>query len=157
MLLLGWYFQWYSIIGRMGFTQCSWTQHHTALCQLNVTTFRCRWTREISYAFWIVDLMVMNCVVLLYYIAYSLARRTVLAQNQTFPTFANVGGPPDLTGVMFRNQSQYIGLMKPSGFASSTYLGQVRVSKTWHHTGGFSSLNPGAMDSVAGKLPAADG
>ena len=55
-------------------------------------------------------------------VVITLVTATTRAQTQ-IPTFANTGGPPDLTGAMYADFG-YIGLLQPSGFASSVYLGQ---------------------------------
>jgi hypothetical protein len=65
---------------------------------------------------------------------------TASAQNTTkFPEFQNKGGPIDLTGSLYADG--YIGLITPSGFTSSVYLGdgvyQMQMGRylSWECTG----------------------
>ena len=77
---------------------------------------------------------------------------TDVTVNTTFPPFANLGGPvrhespphpppttrspthpharsqADLTGSLYQQESGYIGMITPSGFTSSLYLGEYRIA-----------------------------
>ena len=77
---------------------------------------------------------------------------TDVTVNTTFPPFANLGGPvrhespahpppttrspthpharfqADLTGSLYQQESGYIGMITPSGFTSSLYLGEYRIT-----------------------------
>ncbi|WPT11628.1 hypothetical protein PSENEW3n2_00005128 [Picochlorum sp. SENEW3] len=61
--------------------------------------------------------------------------------NTTFPPFANEGGPIDLTLSLYESQTSYIGMLLPSGFVSSLYLGdgqfmmQMGKFLSWECTG----------------------
>ncbi|KAI8109873.1 hypothetical protein M9434_001152 [Picochlorum sp. BPE23] len=61
--------------------------------------------------------------------------------NTSFPAFANLGGPVDLRGSLYQKESAYIGVILPSGFSSSLYLGdeqfmlQMGRYLTWECTG----------------------
>jgi hypothetical protein len=61
--------------------------------------------------------------------------------NTSFPPFANEGGPADLRGSLYQEASGYIGVILPSGFSSSLYLGneqfmlQMGRYLTWECTG----------------------
>lgn len=61
--------------------------------------------------------------------------------NTTFPEFANAGGPLDLRGSLYQKESGYIGMILPSGFVSSLYLGneiymmQMGRYESWECTG----------------------
>ena len=61
--------------------------------------------------------------------------------NTTFPPFANLGGPPDLSGSLYQEESGYIGMIDSSGFTSSLYLGdgqymlQMGRYVSWECTG----------------------
>lgn len=61
--------------------------------------------------------------------------------NTSFPAFANSGGPIDLRGSLYQKESAYIGVILPSGFSSSLYLGdeqfmlQMGRYLTWECTG----------------------
>lgn len=64
-----------------------------------------------------------------------------LPYNTTFEPFANQGGPIDLRGALYQKESGYIGMILPSGFVSSLYLGdeiymmQMGRYLTWECTG----------------------
>lgn len=61
--------------------------------------------------------------------------------NTTFEPFANEGGPVDLRGALYQKDAGYIGMILPSGFVSSIYLGdemymmQMGRYLSWECTG----------------------
>lgn len=61
--------------------------------------------------------------------------------NTTFDPFANDGGPVDLRGALYQKESGYIGMILPTGFVSSLYLGdemymmQMGRYLSWECTG----------------------
>lgn len=61
--------------------------------------------------------------------------------NTSFPPFANQGGPIDLTLSLYESETSYIGMLLPSGFVSSVYLGdgefmmQMGRYLSWECTG----------------------
>ncbi len=64
-----------------------------------------------------------------------------LPYNTTFEPFANQGGPVDLRGALYQKEAGYIGMILPSGFVSSLYLGdemymmQMGRYLSWECTG----------------------
>lgn len=61
--------------------------------------------------------------------------------NTTFTPFSNEGGPIDLTLSLYESETSYIGMLLPSGFASSVYIGDgqfmIQMGKylSWECTG----------------------
>jgi hypothetical protein len=66
---------------------------------------------------------------------------TFAPYNTSFPPFANSGGPIDLRGSLYQKDSAYIGVILPSGFSSSLYIGdeqyklQMGRYESWECTG----------------------